>query len=103
MLFGNLSLGLALLSALFSAVFFLLGAEETTEDLLILNVSKRPLINLYWLGTILILLGIIIAPIALLKKLQLMISNDFFYTRWVKTYLGNIIHSFPPHEGLLYC
>jgi cytochrome c-type biogenesis protein CcmF len=38
-----------------------LGAEETSGDLLILNVSQKPLINLYWLGTILILLGLIIA------------------------------------------
>jgi cytochrome c-type biogenesis protein CcmF len=38
-----------------------LSAEETSDDLLILNVSKKPLINLYWLGTILILLGLIIA------------------------------------------
>ncbi len=38
-----------------------LGAEETTEDLLILNVSKKPLINLYWLGTGLILLGLVIS------------------------------------------
>ena len=38
-----------------------LGAEETTEDLLILNVSNKPLINLYWLGTVLILLGLVIA------------------------------------------
>jgi cytochrome c-type biogenesis protein CcmF len=38
-----------------------LSAEETSKDLLILNVSKKPLINLYWLGTILILLGLIIA------------------------------------------
>jgi cytochrome c-type biogenesis protein CcmF len=38
-----------------------LSAEETSGDLLILNVSKKPLINLYWLGTILILLGLIIA------------------------------------------
>jgi cytochrome c-type biogenesis protein CcmF len=39
----------------------ILSAEETSGDLLILNVSQKPLINLYWLGTILILLGLIIA------------------------------------------
>lgn len=38
-----------------------LSAEETSGDLLILNVSKKPLINLFWLGTILILVGLIIA------------------------------------------
>jgi cytochrome c-type biogenesis protein CcmF len=38
-----------------------LSAEETSGDLLILNVSKKPLINLFWLGTIVILLGLIIA------------------------------------------
>ncbi|MCK4384928.1 MAG: cytochrome c biogenesis protein CcsA [candidate division Zixibacteria bacterium] len=38
-----------------------LGAEQTSVDLLLLNVSKKPLINLYWLGTVLILLGLVIA------------------------------------------
>jgi len=38
-----------------------LGGEETSEDLVILNVSEKPLINLYWLGTVLILLGLVIA------------------------------------------
>lgn len=38
-----------------------LEAEETSEDFLILNVSEKPLINLYWLGTVLILFGLVIA------------------------------------------
>jgi cytochrome c biogenesis factor len=69
MLFGNLSLGLALLSALFSAFFFLLGAEETAEDILILNVSKKPLINLFWLGIIFILFSLIIATYRRTKEI----------------------------------
>ena len=48
-----------------------LGAEETTEDLLILNVSKKPLINLYWLGTILILLGLVIATYRRTKEIKI--------------------------------
>ena len=48
-----------------------LGAEETSGDLLILNVSKKPLINLYWLGTVLILLGLIIATYRRAKEITL--------------------------------
>jgi cytochrome c-type biogenesis protein CcmF len=48
-----------------------LGAEETTEDLLILNVSNKPLINLYWLGTVLILLGLVIATYRRTKEIAI--------------------------------
>jgi cytochrome c-type biogenesis protein CcmF len=48
-----------------------LSAEETSGDLLILNVSKKPLINLYWLGTVLILLGLIIATYRRTKEIAL--------------------------------
>lgn len=47
------------------------GAEETAEDLLILNVSKKPLINLYWLGTVLILLGLVTATYRRTKEIAL--------------------------------
>jgi cytochrome c-type biogenesis protein CcmF len=48
-----------------------LGAEETSEDLLILNVSSKPLINLYWLGTVLILLGLVIATYRRTKEMAI--------------------------------
>ncbi len=46
------------------------GAEETTEELLILNVSRKPLINLYWLGTVLILAGLFIATYRRAKEIK---------------------------------
>jgi cytochrome c-type biogenesis protein CcmF len=49
----------------------ILSAEETSGDLLILNVSQKPLINLYWLGTVLILLGLIIATYRRSKEITL--------------------------------
>jgi cytochrome c-type biogenesis protein CcmF len=35
--------------------------ERAPEDIVLLSVSKKPLINLFWLGTVLILLGMTIA------------------------------------------
>jgi len=48
----------------------LLEKERTSEDLLLLNVSKKPLINLFWLGTILIMLGLMIATIRRSKEIK---------------------------------
>ena len=48
-----------------------LAEEETSEDLLVLNVSKKPLINLFWLGTVLILLGLIIATYRRTKEIAI--------------------------------
>lgn len=50
-------------------------AEETTKDLLILNVSKKPLINLYWLGTVFILTGLIIATYRRAKEKEMAVSE----------------------------
>jgi cytochrome c-type biogenesis protein CcmF len=47
------------------------SAEKTSGDLLILDVSKKPLINLYWLGTIFILLGLIIATYRRTKEITI--------------------------------
>ncbi len=46
----------------------LLEKEKTPEDLLLLSVSKKPLINLFWLGTILIMLGLMVATIRRIKE-----------------------------------
>jgi cytochrome c-type biogenesis protein CcmF len=46
----------------------LLEEEQTSEDLLLLNVSKKPLINLLWLGTILIMLGLAVATYRRVKE-----------------------------------
>ncbi|MGB2805546.1 MAG: cytochrome c-type biogenesis CcmF C-terminal domain-containing protein, partial [Candidatus Zixiibacteriota bacterium] len=40
-----------------------LEEEKTSEELLVLSVGKKPLINLFWLGTVLVMLGLIIATI----------------------------------------
>ena len=40
-----------------------LGEEKTSEELLVLSVGKKPLINLFWLGTVLVMLGLTIATI----------------------------------------
>jgi cytochrome c-type biogenesis protein CcmF len=37
--------------------------EKTSQDLLVLNVGKKPLINLFWLGTILVMLGLTVATV----------------------------------------
>jgi cytochrome c-type biogenesis protein CcmF len=46
----------------------LLEKEQTSEDLLLLIVSKKPLINLLWLGTILIMLGLTVATYRRVKE-----------------------------------
>lgn len=46
----------------------ILAEEKTSEDLLLLNVSKKPLINLFWLGTILIMLGLAVATYRRVKE-----------------------------------
>jgi cytochrome c-type biogenesis protein CcmF len=43
-------------------------AEETSEDFLVLSVSKKPLINLLWLGTIVVMLGLFAATVRRLKE-----------------------------------
>ncbi|MFQ6003780.1 MAG: hypothetical protein ACE5KJ_08535, partial [Candidatus Zixiibacteriota bacterium] len=48
----------------------LLEKEKTSEDLLILSVSKKPLINLFWLGTIVIMVGLIVATYRRVKENQ---------------------------------
>jgi cytochrome c-type biogenesis protein CcmF len=52
-----------------------LAEEETSGGLLILNVSKKPLINLYWLGTVLILLGLITATYRRIKEKEITFNN----------------------------
>jgi cytochrome c-type biogenesis protein CcmF len=37
--------------------------EKTSQDLLVLNVGKKPLINLFWLGTLLVMLGLTVATV----------------------------------------
>jgi len=54
-----------------------LNEEETSGDILILNVSKKPLINLYWLGTILILVGLIIAVYRRSKEINQYQVNQY--------------------------
>jgi cytochrome c-type biogenesis protein CcmF len=46
----------------------LLEEERTSPDLLLLSVSKKPLINLFWLGTILIMLGLMVATIRRIQE-----------------------------------
>ena len=43
------------------ALRLILDEEKTSEDLLVLSVEKKPLINLFWLGTVLLMLGLAVA------------------------------------------
>jgi cytochrome c-type biogenesis protein CcmF len=43
------------------ALRLILEEEKTSEDLLVLSVEKKPLINLFWLGTVLLMLGLAVA------------------------------------------
>jgi cytochrome c-type biogenesis protein CcmF len=47
-----------------------LPGQETSEDLLVLSVGKKPLINLLWLGTILVMLGLFMATLRRLKEVK---------------------------------
>ena len=47
-----------------------LEEEKASEDLLVLSVGKKPLINLFWLGTILVMLGLTIATIRRVKEVK---------------------------------
>ena len=50
------------------ALRLILKEEQTSEDLLVLSVEKKPLINLFWLGTILVMLGLAIASVRRFKE-----------------------------------
>ena len=50
------------------ALRLVLEEERTSEDLLVLSVEKKPLINLFWLGTILVMLGLTIAAMRRFKE-----------------------------------
>jgi cytochrome c-type biogenesis protein CcmF len=52
------------------ALRLILKEEQTSEDLLVLSVEKKPLINLFWLGTILVMLGLIIAAVRRFKEIR---------------------------------
>jgi cytochrome c-type biogenesis protein CcmF len=47
-----------------------LEEEKTSEDLLVLSVGRKPLINLFWLGTILVMLGLTIATARRIKEVN---------------------------------
>jgi len=44
--------------------------DEPQKNLLVLEVSKKPLINLLWLGTVLIMLGLAISTYRRAKELK---------------------------------
>ncbi len=48
----------------------ILQEEKTSEDLLVLSVEKKPLINLFWLGTILIMVGLTIATVRRIREVR---------------------------------
>ncbi len=48
----------------------ILEEEKTSEDLLVLSVEKKPLINLFWLGTILVMVGLTIATVRRIKEVR---------------------------------
>jgi cytochrome c-type biogenesis protein CcmF len=52
------------------ALRLVLEEEKTSEELLVLSVGKKPLINLFWLGTILVMLGLMIATIRRIKEVK---------------------------------
>jgi len=50
------------------ALRLVLREEQTSEELLVLSVEKKPLINLFWLGTMLVMLGLAIASVRRFKE-----------------------------------
>jgi len=50
------------------ALRLVLKEEQTSEELLVLSVEKKPLINLFWLGTILVMLGLAVASVRRFKE-----------------------------------
>jgi cytochrome c biogenesis factor len=47
-----------------------LEEEKTSEELLVLSVGKKPLINLFWLGTILVMLGLTVATLRRTREVK---------------------------------
>jgi len=48
----------------------LLAEEEPAKGLLVLEVSKKPLINVLWLGTVLIMVGLLITTYRRIRKMK---------------------------------
>ncbi|MGB2805031.1 MAG: hypothetical protein WBD64_09075, partial [Candidatus Zixiibacteriota bacterium] len=47
-----------------------LAEEKTSEELLVLSVEKKPLINLFWLGTGILMLGLSLATYRRAKEIK---------------------------------
>ncbi|UCB52418.1 MAG: hypothetical protein JSV10_10630, partial [Candidatus Zixiibacteriota bacterium] len=47
-----------------------LAEEKTSEELLVLSVEKKPLINLFWLGTVILMVGLSLATYRRVKEIK---------------------------------